>query len=140
MSLRQARNAIEGRFNAQWAGRTAIAWDNAPFEKPSPQVSWVRIAVDGNVASQAAFGSGVLHRNAGLIFVQVFAPENTGTSESDTLAQAAADALAYQRITASGMDRPVRVYGATIRRIGESDGWRQTNVTIEFEYDEVFNG
>jgi hypothetical protein len=134
MSIATARNAIHSKFNTEWAGQTPIAWDGVEFTKPA--TAWVRIHVDGNTSAQAGFGDGVLHRQSGLIFVQVFIPANTGTADADSYAQDAADALQYKRLTRSG-ERPVRTWGATIRTIGHRDGWFQVNVEIPFDYDEV---
>lgn len=135
MSFGTVRNAINAAFNTAWASATPIAWPNVEFTKPDS--AWVRITVDGNVSDQAAFGDGVLHRNSGLIFIQVFIPDNQGPSSADTYAQNAADALQYKRIDHVSGGRPIRTWGATQRTVGNDNGWFQVNVTIPFDYDEV---
>lgn len=137
MSFATVTNALNATFNTAWASATPIAWPNVEFTKPNPQSAWVRVVVDGNVAGQAAFGDGVLHRTSGLVFIQVFVPDNDGPNEANTLSQSAADALQYKRIEYVSGGRPIRTWGAVIRSIGNSDGWYQVNVTIPFDYDEV---
>lgn len=137
MSFGTARNAINAAFDTAWADQTPVEWPNVEFTKPNPKSAWVRITVDGNLAGQAGFGDGVLHRNSGLIFVQVFIPDNDGPADADTYAQSAANALQYKRIDHISGGRPLRTWGATQRTVGNQDGWYQVNVTIPFDYDEV---
>ena len=132
MSFKTAQNAITAHFASGWA--TTIAYDNVEYTPPNPPAAWVRITVQPGLGESASLGA-TLERQYGDIFVQVFTPENTGTATAADTAQNAADRLRFKRIARTG-DRDVRTFAASIKRIGNSDGWYQINVTIPFEYDD----
>lgn len=127
MSFDDERAAIEGRFNTQWGSTTEIAWDNVPFTPPA--TAWVRLSILPGESFNAALGATAV-RHPGVIVVQIFTPEDTGTAQARTLAQSAANVFNNARFSG------IRCRAAGIFRVGTFDGWYQMNVNIPFERDE----
>ena len=86
-----ARKNIRAHFVARWGTRTPVTYDNrgtffsgsTPVAKPS-KAAWARFSMQNNTGRVETIGkSGVVHRRLGLIFVQIFVPEGTGTETMD---------------------------------------------------------
>ncbi|MEM7444292.1 MAG: phage tail terminator-like protein [Pseudomonadota bacterium] len=132
MSYADARDAICGRFDARWAGRTPVAWPNHGFAVPSG-APWVRLTIVDGEARQASLGSpgANLHRHTGVIMVQVFVPIDSGTRTARELADEAAEIFRHQRFDAIRCDVP------SVREIGPDDVWFQVNMSCPFRRDEL---
>lgn len=130
MSFKTAVQAITSHFASGWG--TTIAYPNVHFEKPNDK--WVRLTVQPNLGRAADIGAS-LERQSGLIFVQCFTPDNQGPYVPAELAQDVADKLRFKRLSRTG-ERDVRTYAATINDVGNSDGYYQMNVSVQFEYDD----
>lgn len=135
-TLAEAKEAIYLAFTTAWGDETDFAFDNEDH-KPPKNAPWVRLTVrheNGSQETLGAPGNRKFARN-GRVFVQVFTPENSGTSRSDELLVLARNA--FEGVTLAGTT--VRFHGVTVREIGSTrqDKWFQALVDAPFEYDET---
>lgn len=130
----EARDEVLAVLADAWDGTGfTLAWDDLPFDKPSA-APWARATLRHTVSAQATLSGETGNRRfrrVGMLFVQIFTPCGEGLSRGYSLAKVVTDAYEGER-TAGVWFRNV-----TVKEIGPSDDWFQTNVTVEFEYDEV---
>lgn len=130
----EAREAIYEAFVAVWTEE--YSFDNEEFDPPKSD-PWARLVVRHDPAIGETLGP-VGHRRftrSGTVYVQVFVPEDTGTTDMDALAETVRDA--FEGVTLVGTT--VRFEAVTVREIGESDTdkFYLTMVEAPFEYDET---
>ena len=134
MTYEEARNAIQGYFDANWSATPAgtVAYDNLPFTPPSAD-PWLRLAVRHAAGMQAGFGGSTRrYRRSGVTLLQIFVPEGEGPSEAMQLGDAAVD-LFEGKVLSGGL----RFGPVALREIGVEDGWFEVSVTADFSFDEV---
>lgn len=133
----QARDELLGLVSTAMTGedQVTIIWDNKDGDKPGAQNSWMRVTLRHREGAQSSLGAEDRRRrfrNDGMLIVQVFCPTGPGLSESDRLSMKLLEQFRSRR-TASG----VLLRKAKASEIGPDGGWHQTNVSVEFEYDEI---
>lgn len=133
MSLEQARKNILAHFSTTFTEVVSpnIAWDNVHFT-PTDGTPWIRVSIQGSLSDFVSLGgASVKKRCLGIVFVQVFVPEGTGTQRADEIVDAIADALEARQL-ATG-----ETFQATSKiAAGNSNGWYQLNASTPFYYDE----
>jgi hypothetical protein len=113
-----------------------MIWDDNPGTIPTTMVPWARSTLIHVTGFQATLtdGSGRKRfRRTGFLTVQIFTPTGEGLSSADILAKLISDAF-------EGQSSPLGVWFRDVKtnEVGSDDGnWYQTNVVIDFEYDEV---
>lgn len=129
MSFANARKAVQGFFETQWATRTPIAWPDVDF-KP-PKTTWLRFNMVNNTGNQASIGAATnYYRRNGLITIQVLAPENKGGVDAIDKADIAASIFIGQRLAGFEFTE------VNVREAGNTgDGFYQVIVTIAYRYD-----
>ncbi len=127
MSFDTLRQDIEQRMVDNWAENATVEYENLPFDKPS-NVEWVRLTVTtGQGETQGIAGSTVTVRDTGMVSLQVFAPEGTGTKTSKALVDAFIAIFEHARFNG------ITTYTASVSSVGNDGyGWHQTNVTVPF--------
>ena len=133
-TFQQARDQICAVFKAAWDPRPVV-WDDVPSEKPTGVPVWARFTIKHALGQQASLAnaSGVSrYRRQGLIIAQIFTPCGEGLSQAYTSAKVVTDA--FEGTTTAG---GVWFRNVGPREVGPDGDWYQTNVLIEFEYDEV---
>lgn len=127
MSYDADRQTIEGIL-AVWTTTPIVYSENAPMPDSG---NWIRL----NILNAQAYRSAIHqqhYRHPGIVVIQVFTERESGTGLStrygDTLA------ALFRGVTSGG----IKFRAATVRNIGPTEGWYQTNVEISFERDEVF--
>ncbi len=109
-----------------------LTFENEAFDPPD-DLSWCRLAVrlfGGGQESLGDVGARKFNRE-GLVFVQVFLPQDNGVAEADTIAQEVRDI--FEGTTISG----VRLFDTEIREVGLTDGYHMTIAETAFEYTET---
>ena len=95
MSYEAEGNWIRSRFESEWAGRTAVAWENVPFSPPMDALNraepYVRFTLQRDGAQRRELGSTATRRFGGTVLVEVLTPFGTGTAENDELCEAVAE-------------------------------------------------
>ena len=124
MSFESIRSAIADRLGDNWT-TTPIAWENRDFTPPTSG-GWIELTVLGNTGQTLGIGSAVMVRDSGLIAINIYTPEGSGTATgrgyADTL-----DAL-FEHERFSG----ITTYTATLTTRGVVEGWHQLNLTIPY--------
>ena len=128
----EASSLIEQYFDTRWAARTPINWDN---DNATPSGNHVAFTIDHdrsvfhNLGNE---GGGQTYRREGLITVQVFTRQGTGTEDSRALA------FQVQQILEGYRNASLLIKAGVVRKIGEDgNGFWQANVDLPFEYLEV---
>lgn len=132
-TLLEVVEAIYLQFTTQWADTSVLTFEGETFDPNAVTVSWVRVSHNIAVSGQSTFGK-VGNRKfnrVGLVFVEVYAPENEGVASLITLSEKALSSL--EAITLS----TACLMNGIIRSAPKEPGWIRRNVEIEFFYEEV---
>lgn len=138
-TIPEATDSICKCFHEAWQDQTPVDWPNVSDRDSVTKLS------DGNVAYVAFH---VLHENSdqvslgetgnrvftreGQLIAQLFVPAGKrGLDEASLLAKAAVDA--FEGITFEG----VRFHRVSAKTAGLNGNWFQTNISADFEFDEV---
>ena len=129
MTFEEIRLAVESHM-AGWTG-PPVAYDGT---RNSPAVNqaidtksdWVTLTINHGASITAGIGSDPCVRRTGLIQFQIFTDENTGSRPAALLADSLAQHWEYWQ------DGGIETQAASVRRIGESDGWYMYLVSLSF--------
>ena len=125
MAFEALRASIETKFALEWGVTTEIAWENISYEPDN--APWVRLTVGTGVGYTLGIdGTLPTVRDTGVIMLQIFTPEGTGTKVNKELLDTALPIYEHTRFDG------ILVYTATVTQAGISNGWYQTNVTFPF--------
>ena len=129
MSLSDVRQAIESRFNTNFTV-LPIAWRKEELE-PDANESWVRFNVHNQANIQESMGAASnLFRGYGLISIQLFSAVDSNNATDDGYLQDIIDI--YQGKSFND----VIIFDINVKDIGRSGSWFQTNILIDFTYDD----
>jgi hypothetical protein len=126
------RQAIEARLAANFSA-IPIRYENAPFQEMA--TAYCAVFVRRGAGNQITLGPAPqLNRWAGLIIVQVFVPEDTGTQTIAGYCDSIADVFRRQEFSvgASGL---IRCRVPNVTTVGTRDGWFQMNVEVPYIRD-----
>lgn len=132
----EAREAVYGLFDTDWASRTPYHFDNdKPGFDEQTVDAWARVSMRHNDAGQETLGGSGNRKFArrGSVFVQVFVKTNTGTATMDGHTDAARAIFEGVRIAGT----TVRFLDVIVRETGPDGKWYQAVVEAQFEYDEI---
>lgn len=145
-TLTQARDEVLAVFKAAWDADVAsqgvyVQYEGGPASDPPDDTSspWARVAVrhnpvqPGKVTLGRAPDGRSRYRRSGLVLIQLFTPSGEGLSMADSLATIAR--RAFEGVSTSPGNVIFRT--VSVNEVGENRGWFQTNVTTQFEYDEI---
>lgn len=135
MTPDQARAAIYTEFADQWAARTVLHREGElGFSEPAQGIPWARLSVRHTGGGQLTLGplGGRKYRRRGLAIVQIFSPLASGMSVGATRAHEARAILEGRTVDGVCFDDGV----IQELPLGEGERSYQTNVEIEFTYDE----
>jgi hypothetical protein len=134
MSFEAERQVLEGWFNDHWANACPIRWENLAWQEPI-DATWVAFFIRPGQGQQLDIrGEETLTRHDGLVIVQVFQKEKTGTATASRNADRVSDIFRRLRIRddAAGTFQFREPY---IQRVGEANGVYQINVTCPYRRD-----
>ncbi|BBK44025.1 hypothetical protein STVA_40450 [Allostella vacuolata] len=136
MSWRQELLVLSARFAGEWPlvePGVPVRWADDPTPPP-PAAPWLRFAVvpvDARAAGFAADGR-QLHRHAGLVTVDIFAPPGQGRARLLDLADRAAAVL-------RGWSAPgLACHAPRLALAEDGEGWARATVTVPFVRDSFF--
>jgi len=129
MTFEEIRLAVEFHM-AGWNG-PPVAYDgtrNSPAvdQAIATKSDWVTLTINHGASITAGIGSDPCVRRTGLIQFQIFTDENTGSRPAALLADSLAQHWEYWQ------DGGIETQAASVRRIGESDGWYMYLVSLSF--------
>jgi len=134
LSFADERQAIENRFSTLWTESAKIMYENQQREEPKDDASWVALFIVDTPGNQIDLRDVALHRQGGIIIVQVFVREGVGTQSARVLVDAVA--TIFRRATFSvGASGTIKCRTTSIESLGVSDGWFQMNASTPFIRD-----
>ncbi len=131
----EARQAILQRFKTEWetlGDPSEFVFDSQSFT-PGEKLPFVFLLVRNQISQQISLGSknNRRFRRSGVIIAQVFTESGSGNKLSDTLSRNIVNI--FEGVRFNG----VCCEAASLRE-GVPDGvWYQSNVEIDFTYDEI---
>jgi hypothetical protein len=140
-TVAQARDEMLGVLKAALAAESSyssvlVIWDDTEKSPPKDvKVTWLRALVKHATGSPASLGGSDAKRKykrTGDLIVQLFTPVGDGRSTADALVTIIMKAYEKGSTPNGVWFRNVR-----FKEIGLSDGWTQTNIYADFEYDEL---
>lgn len=135
----EARDAVYGTLKAAMDASAystvAIYYPDVTGAFPETDEAHLRAYMDYTDEQQVTVGEvgGRRFRVYGILTVQIFTPYGNGNRISDAISGVVKTAFRGVNTGADAIEfRRVRVVD-----VGQSGAWLQTNVTAEFEYDEI---
>lgn len=137
MSFQDTRRAIESRFANNWTATTTdrIKYENVPFEQPTSG-TWVALTILTGAAGIAGISTTPLNRYAGLIQVDIFAAEKTGSDASWALADSVSTIFRHKQFSA-GSSGTITSRVPGVQNMGVENGWHRLVVSIPFQRDKI---
>lgn len=133
MTPKEVRNEITKRY-LTLLNQFPIAITGHAFDPPKDPAPWVRLTIIFNDGRQSSLGD-IGNRKfikSGFVNAQIFTPSGTGTDKNDEMAQDSLNLLDSIRI-----DQKLWMYNGKIQTIGDSGGYYQQNVVIEFNFEDI---
>ncbi|MFN3074721.1 hypothetical protein ACK1JC_14075 [Acinetobacter sp. TY2] len=96
-----------------------------PFEPPKGEI-WVKITVKNAGSFISGIGNKPCTRTTGIVFIQLFAPLNSGTNDLSLLADKWSDHLQFYSVNR------LEMLEANILDTGENNGYYQYNVNVAY--------
>lgn len=134
-TLDQANEAMAQRFVDVWTPTGhPFTLENEEFSVPQTG-PWARFTGRLTASTQRTLGRAGNRRfqRLGSLFVQIFDLIDVGTNRSKQLAQTVLEG--FEGVSLTGTT--IRFYDVIPREIGPDGRWYQTNVEINFEFDET---
>ena len=134
MNQQDAREALTQAWTTGWAGATPVVFANEELDPPA--APWVRFSVLHQTGQQETLGGEGNRRflRSGIVSIQVFVPSGQGgLRNSDALVHTARAIFEGKNFSLNTL----RCTNASVREIGEAEGFYQTNIEIDFNYEET---
>lgn len=126
--------AIESRMQANWS-TTPVKYEGVPFA--AVVTPYVALFVRDGEGQQISLGTVALRRWVGVIIIQVFVPEDTGTRQARIYADGVGAIFDRAQFSVDNSGT-IRCRIPSVEMIGVRDGWLQINVTIPFIRDRQY--
>ena len=124
-SYNAQREAIENYFKQAWNSETPVLWNNSR-QAPPKTGSWIRVTILNGIANAVSIGQTSVHRNEGLVQVQIFAKKGTGTKVLYDLADIVVNIFSQKQIDSIQFRVP------EVIDVGEIEEFYQINVSCPF--------
>lgn len=133
MKYAQVREKIYQCFVDGWNNFTEYVFDNEDYDPGD--AGWVRVVVRGRDSYQSSLGVGGNRKFArkGVVFIQIFTPINGGTAQMGSVTEKILDVFEGKRIAGTS----ICFQAGMPREIGPEGVWYNSNVEIEFTYEEI---
>ncbi len=134
MSFADERRAIESRLAANWT-TTSIKWENRKFVQPAS--AWIALTIlSGSGEAVSVGGLNTLHRHAGVIQIDIYVPEFTGTQATRAYADTI-DTIFREVQFSAGSSGTITCRVPDYRSLGATDGWHRSVLSIAYKRDRV---
>lgn len=128
-----ARRAIYDRMDANWDTTLAVFHKEGQGRfDPPVRANWVRLSVRHNDSEQESLGppGSRKYRRIGQIVLQLFAPVDDGLEPLDTMVRQGRTIFEGVRFS------EIRTFDAVATEIGSDGDYFQTNLDVDFDYEE----
>lgn len=129
MTYKNETISIESRFSSAFTA-CSVKYSNVNF-RPVPGTAWAELHVIVADSQHAEVGAS-LHRNVGLISVNIYEPRGHGTAEGKYKADKAAAVFRSQQFDG------ITCYSPKVVEVGEIEEWYVINMSVPYYRDEVF--
>ncbi len=134
-TFEQARDIMTSMVKTAWDTTTyTLIYDDLPGNIPTTSNPWARLTIRHNQSQQASLagdGGTKRFRRQGVLMVQIFATSGKGLLSSDILSKVIVDA--FEGKSSNG----IWFRNVSMNEVGQDGHWFQTNVSVDFEYDEI---
>jgi hypothetical protein len=134
MNFDDERRAIEARFSANYSS-TQIKFDNLEFSPPA-NASWVALSILNGDPITASIGttgnSSRLTRFSGIVQIDIYTPEGSGTKSSRDLADVIS-AIFNQVQFSAGLSGTIQCRVPSYTELGIDDGWFHAVMSVAYE-------
>lgn len=126
------KQAIYSLFKNNWTA-TKYTFENEKFDSQTISDPWVRLSVKNINSGQETLGAigDRKYLRKGIIWLQIFVRVATGMQETDQIAETFRGLFEGVRIG------DIRCYDGIVSEGVEVAPWKQTNVKVNFEYDQI---
>ena len=111
------------KSNIQLANNPLVG--GKPYEPPKGEI-WAKVTVRNAGSFISGIGDQPCTRTTGIVFIQLFAPLNSGTNDLSMLADKWSDHLQFYRVS------HLELLEASIQDTGENNGYYQYNVNVAY--------
>ena len=111
------------KTNIQFANNPLIG--GKPYEPPKSEI-WAKVTVKNAGSFISGMGNKPCTRTTGIVYIQLFAPLNSGTHKLSILADKWSDHLQFYRVS------HLEMLEASILDTGENNGYYQYNVNVAY--------
>ena len=139
MNSSDAIDVIGDIFRDAWIAygldAARIKWPNVPNEKPAGELSWARVIFQHVTGNQTSLRSADMSRRfsaTGFVTCQIFTPIGDGSVASYSVGQHILDAFRIAQHSTIWFRN-----GRLIERPSGDEVFMQTNVIVDFSYDDV---
>ena len=135
MSFEDERRAIEARFADNFTA-TPIKYENVPFDAPD-DAAWVALSMSGTRergAVKMGLKAGEFNRYPGVIRVDIYIPEDTGTAVARQHADTIRAIFKDQKFSA-GSSGVITTRAPRYETLGVENGWYHGRVTTPYYRD-----
>lgn len=135
MTYEQAVDDMQGMVRSAWASTGhAIFWESVEADRETDDTAWAVSTIRHVTGRQDTLSGkgGKSFLRGGIIFVQIYTRVGKGLQESYQLAKVISDGFEGQASPRGVWFRNIRINEA-----GKDGAFYQTNVTIEFQYNEI---
>lgn len=132
----EARDVLSGFVKTTWDAATSSApllFQNISGDRPEEPTLFGRLTIQFVTGSRADL-AGRRFRRTGLMTVQVFVPQGSGTEEAEQTAEALIEAL--EGVGPATLEN-VWLRDIGMREVGSDGTYYQVNVEAEFTFDRV---
>ena len=135
------QEVITNKFVSEWTPRfpqIPVKYENRNFTPPI-NAAWASFSIRSGRVGEAAISS-IMPRGIGIVYLQMFMPENAGTLIAREMADRFADVFDnWHYVYAATTNYPRGDFWfkrVEVVPVGQRDGWLQWNATVEFKHDE----
>lgn len=125
------RAAVTTLFETAWGSKSAVKWPNYEFNEAAQVEPWVAFTLLTGEGLQISLGDRALHRYGGLVIIQVFQKELTGTKEQRLFAGKVSEIFIRKELVLP--DEAVITFRTPFAKdVGLINGWNQINVNCPY--------
>jgi hypothetical protein len=135
-TYKEARDVLSGFITTTWNTATSSApllYDNQDGDRPEEPTLFGRLTIQHANGTRADL-AGLRFRREGLMTVQVFVPQGSGTELADQTAEALVEAL--EGVGPATLEN-VWLRDIGMREVGPDGTYHQVNVEAEFTFDRL---
>lgn len=134
MSFADERRAIEQRLQSNWGATTPIKYDNVAFTQPANS-PWIALTIVNGDPRPASIST-QFKRYPGIIQIDIYTPENSGTNTARAHADTLAGYFDHAQFSA-GSSGTITCRVSGIRTLPKEGGFYRLALRVEYYRDKT---